>query len=35
VALLFSGAMAAFYLYKIALDGKRSKGSDLGHGAEG
>ncbi|XP_061963661.1 protein FATTY ACID EXPORT 3, chloroplastic-like isoform X2 [Populus nigra] len=35
LATLISGAMAAFYLYKIALDGKQSKGSDLGHGAEG
>ncbi|XP_011019005.1 PREDICTED: uncharacterized protein LOC105121858 isoform X2 [Populus euphratica] len=35
LATLISGAMAAFYLYKIALDGKQSKGSDLGHGTEG
>ncbi|CAK7343556.1 unnamed protein product [Dovyalis caffra] len=34
LATLISGAMAAFYLYKIAMDGKESKGSDLGHGAE-
>ncbi|KAJ6381554.1 hypothetical protein OIU77_030271 [Salix suchowensis] len=34
LATLISGAMAAFYLYKIALDGKQSKGSGLGYGAE-
>ncbi|KAF9680110.1 hypothetical protein SADUNF_Sadunf06G0086100 [Salix dunnii] len=34
LATLISGAMAAFYLYKIALDGKQSKGSDLGYRAE-
>ncbi|WCJ27849.1 Protein FATTY ACID EXPORT 3 chloroplastic [Euphorbia peplus] len=31
---IISGAMAAFYLYRIALDGKWSKGSDMGQGAE-
>ncbi|KAJ6407660.1 hypothetical protein OIU84_011031 [Salix udensis] len=34
LATLISGAMAAFYLYKIALDGKQRKGSGLGYGAE-
>ncbi|XP_065852788.1 protein FATTY ACID EXPORT 3, chloroplastic [Euphorbia lathyris] len=32
---IISGAMAGFYLYRIALDGKQSKGgSDMGQGAE-
>ncbi|PNS99456.1 hypothetical protein POPTR_016G137200v4 [Populus trichocarpa] len=34
VATLISGAVVAFYLYKIAVGGKQSKGSDMGHGAE-
>ncbi|KAJ6395204.1 hypothetical protein OIU77_020464 [Salix suchowensis] len=34
LATLISGTMVAFYLYKINVDGKQSKGSGMGHGAE-